>query len=884
MPLPLCACFQVKEKTVPLTDNLSNDKGFFINGVGKVASVLRSLLPLLIIILFSVALWTLHRSLKGYNYHQIMSTLEALPAHRLFLSLGLCILSYLLLTAYDSLALHYIRHPIAYARTALASFISYAFSQNISLPLASGVPVRYHLYSGWGLSAAEIGKVVIFNALTFNLGFLTVAGTIFLFRPVGIPPSLHLPFFTSVRPLGVVSLGLVAGYLVLGVLRKKPIKILGWEFGIPAPTLSLIQITISSLGWIASAGVLYVLLPPAAALSFLTFFGIYLLAQIAGMISQVPGGFGVFEAIVLLLLSPYFPVSTIMGSLLAFRGIYYLCPLGVAAALLGSHEALERKRQIARIAHFFGHWVPELVPHVFAFTAFLGGAILLFSGATPAARPRLIWLSHFLPLPLMELSHFFASLVGAGLILLSRGLQRRLDAAYVLATTLLSAGILFSLLKGFAYKEATILAIMLAALLPCRRHFYRKASLISQRFTPGWITAIILVLWSSIWLGLFSYKHIEYSNQLWWQFALSGDAPRFLRATVGSISVVLFFMLYRLMQPGRHEPAPASTADLDLVRAIVSESPKSSANLALLGDKIFLFSQSRKAFIMYGVEGRSWVALGDPVGPEKEHVDLVWQFREMCDCYGGWTVFYEVKNLHLYLDLGLIPLKLGEEARVLVENFSLEGSSYKWFRYILRRFERDGFTFEFITQQEVSIRLAELKEVSDTWLKKKDTREKRFSLGFFNPDYLKLFPAGIVSKGGKVVAFANVWLAAGMEELSVDLMRYLPDAPDGIMDYLFIQLILWGKQQGYKWFNLGMAPLSGLESRALAPFWNRLGSFVFRHGEHFYNFQGLRRYKEKFNPVWEPKYLASPGGLALPRILTNLASLISGGIKGVVTK
>ena len=349
----------------------------------------------------------------------------------------------------------------------------------------------------------------------------------------------------------------------------------------------------------------------------------------------------------------------------------------------------------------------------------------------------------------MEISHFFASLVGVGLILLARGLQRRLDAAYVLATTLLGAGILFSLLKGFAYKEATILAIVLAALLPCRRHFYRKASLISQRFTPGWITAIILVLLSSIWLGLFSYKHIEYSNQLWWQFALSGDAPRFLRATVGAISVVLFFILYRLLQPAMPEPAPPSSADLDLVRAIVSESPKSSANLALLGDKAFLFSQSRKAFIMYGIEGRSWVALGDPVGPEKEHVDLVWQFREMCDRYGGWTVFYEAKNIHLYLDLGLTLLKLGEEARVSIANFSLEGSNRKGFRYILRRFEKDGFTFEFITAQEVSSRLAKLKEISDIWLKEKDTREKRFSLGCFNPDYLKLLPAGIVSKGGK---------------------------------------------------------------------------------------------------------------------------------------
>ena len=139
-------------------------------------------------------------------------------------------------------------------------------------------------------------------------------------------------------------------------------------------------------------------------------------------------------------------------------------------------------------------------------------------------------------------------------------------------------------------------------------------------------------------------------------------------------------------------------------------------------------------------------------------------------------------------------------------------------------------------------------------------------------------------KTGKIVAFANLWLSADKEELSPDLMRFLPDAPESVMEYLFLQLMLWGKQEGYHWFNLGMAPLSGLEDHALAPLWNRLGAFMFRHGEHFYNFQGLRRYKDKFDPEWEPRYLASPGGLALPRILTNIAALISGGLKGVVTK
>ncbi len=123
-----------------------------------------------------------------------------------------------------------------------------------------------------------------------------------------------------------------------------------------------------------------------------------------------------------------------------------------------------------------------------------------------------------------------------------------------------------------------------------------------------------------------------------------------------------------------------------------------------------------------------------------------------------------------------------------------------------------------------------------------------------------------------------------MQELTVDLMRFLREAPHGIMDYLFVELILWGKEQGYQWFNMGMAPLAGLESRALSPLWNRVASLVFRHGEHFYNFQGLRHYKDKFDPEWSPQYLACPGGLALPRVLANLASLISGGLTGVVAK
>jgi phosphatidylglycerol lysyltransferase len=847
--------------------------------------LLHSLGPLFGLLLFAVALWVLHHELKAYHFQDILRQVENLPTHRLLLALALTILSYLIMTGYDTLALRYIQHPLTYAKIALASFIGYAFSNNIGLSMIAGGSVRYRLYSGWGLSTLEITKVVAFCSLTLWLGFFTLGGAIFLVEPMVVPKVLHLPF-ASVRPIAMIFLALVMGYLLWSALRKRPLRILEWEFPMPSSNIFLSQIAIASLDWVLAGSALFAFLPSLPNLSFPGFLGIYMLAQFVGLVSQVPGGLGVFETVVILLLSPTLPASETLGALLAYRGIYYLLPLFVAVALLGVQEVFQKKMEVQRVAQVFGQWVFGLIPHMLAFTTFVGGAILLFSGAMPAVPWRLAWLKDILPLPLIEISHFLGSLVGVGLLILAWGLLRRLDAAYILTLAFLSIGIILSLLKGFDYEEAIALSVMLGALVPCRRYFYRRAFLMTERFTPGWIAAITLVLLCSVWLGIFSYKHVEYSHDLWWRFTLSGDAPRFLRATVGAIGVALFFLLAKLLRPASPKPGPPGPEDFERIVPIIQRSRKTYANLALLGDKAFLFSQTGNAFIMYNIEGRSWVAMGDPVGQVEEWPELAWRFREICDRYDGWAVFYEVVpgSIRLYLDLGLSLLKLGEEGRVPLEDFSLEGSHRKGLRHTCHKLEKEGYIFEVIPPDGIPSCLPDLKRVSDSWLEVKQATEKGFSLGFFREDYLKRFPAGLVRKEGRIIAFSNIWSGAEKEELSIDLMRYLPEAPHGVMDYLFIQLMLWGKQEGYRWFNFGMAPLSGLEHRALAPLWNRVGTFIFRHGEHFYNFQGLRQYKEKFGPQWDPKYLVSPGGLALPHILANLASLISGGVKGVFSK
>ncbi|MGA1872023.1 MAG: bifunctional lysylphosphatidylglycerol flippase/synthetase MprF [bacterium] len=843
-------------------------------------------LPVLSIIFFAYALFILHHELKIYHYHEIVHSLKSLSVNRIISAFILTGLSYSLLTGYDSLALHYIHHSISYTKIALASFISYAFSQNVGLPLVSGTPVRYRLYSGWGLSIIEIGTVVLFNGLTFALGFLTLSGVIFVSEHIYIPLSLDLPFLHSVYPLGIIFLVTVVIYIVVSGIRKNPIKIYRWEFSLPSPTISIAQVCLSSLDLITAGSVLYILFP-SPPISYFHFLGIYILAMIFGVASQVPGGLGVFEATILLLLPSVMRGSTTLSALLAFRMIYYLCPLAIASVLLATHEIFEKKKGVKRFLSFFGIWVAELVPHVLAFTTFISGVILLFSNVTPESRVRLLWLSRFFPLPVLELSHFIASLIGVGLILLGRSLQRRLDAAYLLTVFLLGVGSIVSVLKGGNYEMAIILAVILVVLAPLRKHFYRKASLISQRFTPGWIIAILIALISSYWLGIFSYKHVEYSAQLWWKFALFGNAPRFLRAEIGVIALVLIFVISRLLHPALPGQELLPSFNSDIIKQILSTATKSSANLALLGDKLFLTSANQKAFIMYGIEGKSWISMGDPIGPEDEWRDLVWQFRELCDLHGGWTVFYEIDPTHipLYLDLGLSMLKLGEDGHVPLKQFSLEGKPHKNLRYHYNRFSKEGYSFDVVPAENVAGLMPRLKDISDKWLKGKNTREKGFSLGFFKPEYIQLFPVGIVQKEGDILAFANIWSSAVKNELSVDLIRYLPDVAEGLMDYLIIQLILWGKKEGYQWFSLGMAPFSGFEKHSLAPLWNRFGNFLFQHGEHFYNFQGLRQFKNKFDPIWEPRYIACPAGkLILPQILLNCATLISGGLKGVVSK
>ena len=526
--------------------------------------------------------------------------------------------------------------------------------------------------------------------------------------------------------------------------------------------------------------------------------------------------------------------------------------------------------------------VVDAVPLVAATLTFLGGLVLLISGTEPAVHGRLIILRTFLPLPFAEASHLLASLTGLLLLIVARGLLGRMAIARTIAIVLLVAGAAFSVLKALDWEDAGTMLVIAAILGVSGSAFYRRAERQADwsqlRPTPGWLTLMAIVVAVLVFLGLYAFQNVGYRSDLWWEFSWHGNASRFMRTTLAVAILAAAIALDALINRPRRSKA-AAPAIPEAARTLIGGCRSAQANIALLGDKQFMLSDSQDAFIMYGIAGRSWIAMGDPVGDPDAGRDLIWRFAERVDRAGARPVFYAVDGawLSTYLDLGLSILKVGEVARVDLAQFSLASPRWAELRRADRRASKEGISFEIVAKANVHSLLAELRAVSDAWLTGKAGREKGFSLGFFDEAYLEQFDLAVMRKDDVAVAFANLWRGADRSELSPDLMRYRPNVSKVMMDALFARLITYAADEGYRWFNLGATPLAGLSSHPLASTWNRFGTFVYRYAEGVYNFEGLRAYKQKFDPAWTPQYLACPGGPSMLSVLFDLAALMSGG-------
>lgn len=844
--------------------------------------------PALGLAFFVLAILTCHHILLEVHPSAIREAMSRIPASAVVWAFVASAFSFLMLVGYENSADKYAGGNLPLKTLAFGSFCSFAVSNAVGLTLFSGGTVRYRLYSRYGLGGMQIAKITLFSSGAFMLTLPLLAALLVLPNPVYAASLLHISSVTLIALALAPILSYVSIYFYFLRRRRPETTRYTWfsrlgrhRVELPKLTLSLRQFVITSLDIVASGTVLYCLLPLQP--NYAVFLLVYIVAITAGVLSNVPGGLGIFESVMLAAFSATLDPASLAAALVMYRLIYYVIPLLIACMLLVGSELNRKKERVGKILRFSS----GLVPTVMALLVFVSGLILIFSGSVPAFPERLKILQQFLPPGLIDTFHLAAAVIGVFCLLLAKGLYKRLSGAWTLTVVLLFFGGVFSLLKGLNWISAGVLFGVALLLIPCRKSFYRKSRLNQLNFSPTYLLTVFGVLALTVWLLFFSYKNVEYSSDLWWQFGLDAGVSRSLRAALACGVIVLYTGLRWLLRTNYTIKYPDGS-DLDTALTVFKKADKPDAALGLMGDKMLLFNDDRDAFIMYGKRGRSLIALYDPVGQAEKCPDLIWQFRDLCDRNMCRPVFYQVsaENLSMYMDIGLVAYKIGEEAVIDLSKFTLESSRGKELRHEFNRGVKEGLSFEIL--EAGTVPLSRLKEISDQWLVAKNVREKGFSLGRFDENYLKHFRIATLKRNNEIVAFANLFEPGseqqGRNRVSADLMRYSNDAPKSTMTFLFVSLMQYFKEQGARQFTMGMAPLSGVTSYKNAPLVQKFGVLLYRKGEHFYNFQGLRHFKEKFNPDWEPRYVAIPRDDSLFLALADASILIAGGVKGIVGK
>ncbi len=810
---------------------------------------LRTSLVTLFVAAVAIIAW---RELRTIHFHELRETLRNLSTPWLMGAAILTAVNIAAMGLYDVIALGSSAEDPPRATRWKIGCLCFTVSNLVAAGPLAGPALRLWLYREHGVSTRRIAQAIA-GALVGLWGGLIL----WVIALAAVP-----------RDAAWLAIPLAAA-LAVGVgeaLRRVPLpdSVEEWT-GSNQQWTQLLAIGLADW-FLASAVFLMVLASgglPLEDLRHVTLF--FLLGHVAGLLTLVPGGLGSADAVWLWSLGTHQTSSALAAALVAFRLIYYLIPWFVSVTLIATEWTSERLAAL--------RFVRELA----ALLTAACGYLVILSAATPSIVGRLRFVAAWLPTSVREASHFVAVLVGLGLVVLARGLRRGFREAMVLVTALLLLGAVANVGKGGDFEEALVLTITAALIIRHHRAFGRRGRVWPLLDETAVLNALALTAFF-IAVGWWAHRDVGFASDLWLRLTSLAPGARALRGATVLLGASSVFALVAILR-SRLPVAGAAEIDHALETIFATEGSRAGPLTVACGDKL-VWRFEERGLLLYGTTGNYLVVFSDPVvspGEERACLESFLDFAEG----GGWeVVFYQLSPRWIpYLhDQGFSLFKLGEEALVDLRSFALDGKRFKSLRNMLHHVERAGATLRVLSTDEVGRRLAELRAVSDAWLATKHVPEKRFSVGFFSEAYLRRFPAIIAEDpSGKILGFASLMPGRRGGEASLDLMRYLPDAPAGVIDAILVHAFAWAREQGYSVFSLGMAPLSTVGESSRAPLWERLSRFLYRHGAYFYNFQGLRQYKQKFHPSWEPRYMGYKPPWEWPQAMGAVASLIAGG-------
>lgn len=526
------------------------------------------------------------------------------------------------------------------------------------------------------------------------------------------------------------------------------------------------------------------------------------------------------------------------------------------------------------------------------------GVLNLVSAASRGIPGSHILLGDFFPIAFMHISRFLSLLLGFALVVSSINIFKRKKRAAVVVFVMAMLSAFVHVIKGPHYIEAAVCLLLALLLTVARKRFSVKSSVPDPRLTG---LRLILAFSFAVGYGVLGFWLLD-KRDFGIEFGLLGSIRNTLSALVFAadpglvprtrfaawfldslnlISVTtILYTLYALFRPVfyRLSILPHERA---LAVDILEQYGRSSLDVfKLTPDKAFFFSPDSRAFLAYGVVRNFAVVLADPVGPGPDIPVIVRSFLEFCRDNDWKLAFHQTLPdfLPIYREAGLKKLKIGDEAMVELGSFSLDGKRMKHIRHYTNQFEREGIRAVWFEPPLGADVMAKLRAVSDDWLEIGGRRERGFTMGGFSEEEIALTPVfAAVAPDGRVLAFMNVIRSYRPGETTIDLMRHLRNAPEGIMDFLFTALFQRQKEKGFRSFSLGMAPMSGFregeeagpEERAVQRFLQRL-NFLF-------SYEGLYHYKAKFATAWEPRYTVYQNVLDLPRLAMAVARVTETG-------
>jgi phosphatidylglycerol lysyltransferase len=833
---------------------------------------LRPLWPWLVVALVAWVGWS---EVRKVDLVQVKLLLETTPTSLTLLLLVFTGLNLALAGLYDATALGSLQRPPRFAARWSVGVVTFAWSNFLTLGPLAGPALRLWLYRPLGVEGKRSRSALSAILAAFTLGLLGWCAVVLVPLPAAAPQL-------AVRLLlGASAIAITAWLLrVLPRLPILPKSFRQWEGN------ALALATVAAVDWALAWAVFHLaLFGLHGAIDADTSLRSFFIGQLVGLASFIPGGLGSADAYWIYSLGGVAGGhDRILASLILYRSVYYLLPWVFATLFL-----------IGRLVRT-GRMTRTLVRLSMASYAFLCGAVLLASAATPSLADRVTFLLRSVPLGVVEISHWASVLLGFMLLVISRGLRRGYRSSHRVALALFLAGALTTFLKGLDFEEALLALSAVAFLIIFRSDFKHAGRLQPPLEFMISVGLFAVVLFTAIGFGSFQVPGPEALAH----FGPAAQEPRFLRGLIVLVLAASAGAFHYAQRARPHDHLP-ETDEIDLaVETSRRRARSTNPLLAATGDKALFWlpprsdgpggAPSTEGFIAYRTLGRFLIAYSDPVCPAGEERRLLAAFLSYAANQDRDVVLYQISAALLPVahDFGFSFFKLGEEGIVDLQRFDLKGNKAKKWRNALNRVEKAGGSFEIVQGERLTALLPQLKQVSDAWLEKKKGVEKGFSIGRFDEVYLSRFPCAVVRDAtGRVAGFANVLQGRSGEEISVDLMRYRPEAEEegglgDVIEYLFVKIMLLGKELGYTRFNLGMAPLSSVGELRWARSFERLAHLFFRHGEHWFNFQGLRRFKEKFEPAWEPRYMAYPKPWDWPAAVTSTAVLIAGGWPALV--